>query len=143
MSPKAMSTQEKARVAKDWVAAHLSRFGFEVHILSRKKNLLRFVQDKRVVTIRTKACFSDLGVPFTGFKFEDNDFIILVDLRKQALQSDVWVVPTEFLDTEMERPYDGARYTFYWKDGRKRNYGWERKLAPYRNAWTLLSKPMP
>ena len=53
------------------------------------------------------------------------------------------IVPTQIVYTEMEQAYKAlgstqlSQRTFYWEDGPKPHYGYERKLRPYRNAWNL------
>jgi hypothetical protein len=134
---------DKALVAKFWSAAVLADLGFKVELSSRSSRLA-VTKGSCVLTVRTKACYSEQGVPFNGFSIDDSDFVILVDLRRGALRARAWVVPTRVLHAWMERAYAAldsshlAHRTFYWADGQKPHYGYERKLEPYANAWNLL-----
>jgi hypothetical protein len=143
MSAQSKSNHEKALVAKYWTAAILTDLGFKVGI-SSKASRLAVTRDERTLTVRPKACYDERGVPFNGFEIDDSDFVILVELRRGALQARAWVVPTQIVYTWMEQAYAAlgsshlSQRTFYWEDGSKPHYGFERKLEPYLNAWNSL-----
>jgi len=143
LSTRSKSNHEKALVAKYWTAAILTDLGFKVEI-SSKANRLTVTKGDCTLTVRPKACYDERGVPFNGFEIHDSDFVILVDLRRGGLRAQAWLVPTQVVYTWMEEAYktlgsDHLRQrTFYWEDGSKPHYGYERKLEPYRNAWELL-----
>ena len=124
MSRHSMSNPNKALVAKYWCAAILTDRGFKVDI-SKTENRLKVTKGQRTLTVRTKACYSKLGVPFYGFQIGDSDFVVLVDLRRTALNARAWIVPTEILYTELEQAYKAmdrdhlSNRTFYWEDGTK------------------------
>jgi hypothetical protein len=148
-----LKNHSKAMVAKHWATAALIDLGFDV-TLSNKSNssLIYASKEGRTIKIRSKACYSDQGVPFRGFDVEDSNFVIFVDLREGILKTNAWIVPTTVVFEGLEREYNqmsdegraGARVenrTFYWAEGTGPHYGYERKFSMYRNAWALLDQP--
>lgn len=146
----ALSNHSKTMVAKHWTTAALINLGFSVNYSNKPNSSIIYSSKKgREMTIRSKACYSNQGVPFRGFDVEDSDFVVLVDLREGILNANAWVVPTTVVIGGLQREYKqmsdegraGARVenrTFYWPEGTGPHYGYERNFSMYRNAWALL-----